>query len=229
MADYTFGTVAVYDAAPGANDKVVTNAVGGKLVLVKDGPAQPITDLNGTPITEITSNSDGQSSQFRAQVRRGLIQFGDLVVTVWANEVANELDQISVAVATAQAAVDAAQQAVLDAQEALLLAQQGGGGTGGGLPENTTLEDIPNGISRIAMTIDERNKLASTPTSFLTLGTTSTTAKRGDYAPTAKDVGAVVSMSGDVRLWTKRTTTQGPPSVAEGAVPGTDYVFLDVV
>lgn len=83
-ADYTYGTYAVYD--PTTNTEV-DNGTGGKFVLVVDGAAQPIYDLLGNPITEITSNALGQSSQFRANVPNGLIQFGTTAVTVFANEV----------------------------------------------------------------------------------------------------------------------------------------------
>jgi hypothetical protein len=83
-ADFTYGTYAVYD--PTTNSEV-DNGTGGKFVLVLNGPAQPIYDLNGTPIAEITSNALGQSSQFRADSPNGLIQFGSTAVTVFANEV----------------------------------------------------------------------------------------------------------------------------------------------
>ena len=122
-----------------------------------------------------------------------------------------------------------AQAALFAAVAALQQAGVGGGSSGGGLPAGTTLEEIPNGVTRLAMTLAERTRIAGLPTTFLKVGTAATDAKRGDYAPTAQGLGAVVSMSGDVRLWTKRTTTQGPPTVAEGAVKGTDYAFLDVV
>jgi hypothetical protein len=56
VAEYTYGTYAVYD--PTTNSEV-DNGTGGKFVLVFNGPAQPIYDLNGTPIAEITSNSLG--------------------------------------------------------------------------------------------------------------------------------------------------------------------------
>ena len=54
MVWYNYGTVAVYDPV---TDTVRENATGGKFVLVKDGPAQPIRDLNGSTISQITSNS----------------------------------------------------------------------------------------------------------------------------------------------------------------------------
>ena len=101
-------------------------------------------------------------------------------------------------------------------------------GTGGGLPADVTLEEIPNGVSRVAMTLAERQQLAKVPTSFLKVGTAATDAKPGNYAPTAEDVKAVRNVGGFGRVWGNRTSTQGPPSAAEGAQDG-DYCVIDAV
>lgn len=60
MPLYTYGTYALYDPI---TDKVVENAVGGKLVLQKDDPGLPLYDLNGNPLgtTVISSNASGQT------------------------------------------------------------------------------------------------------------------------------------------------------------------------
>jgi hypothetical protein len=105
MADFHFGTVAVYDPI---SDTVMENLVGGVLVQVKDGPPLTIYDLSDNQITQITSGPSGMSSQFGADVPTGLIQFGNVCVTVWANELG---DQIMEMLATSQAAADAAAQA----------------------------------------------------------------------------------------------------------------------
>jgi hypothetical protein len=85
MTWYTYGTVPVYDPL---TDVVTENATGGKFVSAKDGAAIPIYDLNHTPITTLTSNGSGMSLPFTVQdVLTGLVQFGEMVVTVWANEV----------------------------------------------------------------------------------------------------------------------------------------------
>lgn len=97
MADYTFNSEAVYDAA---TDLVVENATGGKLVAYFDGPALPIFDLNDNPITEITSNPSGQSIMFKANVYQGLIQFGSVAVAVVAKEVADLAVSASTGVTT---------------------------------------------------------------------------------------------------------------------------------
>jgi hypothetical protein len=107
------------------------------------------------------------------------------------------------------------------------LETSGGGGGGGGLPAGTTLEQIPNGSTRLAMTANERTKLAGVAAgaTALVVGTTAGTAKSGDYAPTASDVGAPRNVSGFGRVW-GRTAAQGFPSSAEGAVDG-DWLFMD--
>lgn len=144
VAEFTFGTVAVFDAT---TDKVKEDATGGKLVLVKDGPAQPIFDLNASPISQITSNPSGQSSQFRANIRRGLIQFGSAVVTVFANEVADELDQLDTAVTSAQAAQTSAAAASTSAAQSKtdLQAYIAANPPGGGLNTRTGTRPVGQG------------------------------------------------------------------------------------
>ncbi len=115
VADFTFGTYAVYDPIA---DVVLENAAGGHLVLVKGGTAQSIYDLDGSPITEIVANGSGQTQLFRADVGHGLLQFGDLVVTVWANEIAAYAIAAQTAVASAQSAADSAAAAAVSAQAA---------------------------------------------------------------------------------------------------------------
>lgn len=105
--------------------------------------------------------------------------------------------------------------------------QNGGGGGGGGLPVGTTLDQIPNGTTRLAMTQPERDKLATVAfnATNLIIGTTATTAKAGNYQPTPAQIGAVQTMSGPKRHW-YRTVAQGFPSAAEGAQDD-DYLFMD--
>lgn len=219
MAAYTFRSEALYDPI---TDIVYENATGGKLVDVLDGPALPIFDLNDNPITEITSGPSGQTLQFKANVYRGLIQFGSAAVFVTAEEVAD------FAVA-AQGAIDTANQAVALANQAVALATEAlnNGGGGGGLPAGTTLEQIPNGTTRLALTQPERDKIAATPTSFLTLGTTSTSAMAGNTTFTPAQIGAVRSMESAIRLWVRVVSLgQDKPTLAEGAVNG-DVLVLD--
>lgn len=121
-ADFTYGTYAVYDPI---TDTVDENATGGKFVLVKDGAAQPIYDLNGTPISQITSNASGQSIQFRADAPNGLIQFGTLAVTVFCNEVG------TMAVAAYNAIAGLAALSSLQTQLTALQTQVNSLGTGG--------------------------------------------------------------------------------------------------
>jgi hypothetical protein len=218
VADYTFNSEALYDAV---NDVVVEGAVGGKLVSVFNGTALPIFDLNGNPIPEITSNASGQTILFRANVYRGLVQFGSVAVGVTAIEVADFA-------VNAQAAIATANQAQVDAATALDTINDFISGQGGGyLPSTATLEDIANGTTRLAMTLAERTKLQTVATgaTALSLGTTSTTAKAGDYSPTPSAIGAVTNASGVDRIW-GRTVAQGFPTGAEGAADG-DWLVMD--
>lgn len=122
MADqwWTVGPQPVYDANPGSDDRLIANATGGQVVAVKDGPAYPMRDMNGNIITEVTSNVDGQTStfQFLAPEGYGLMQFGNLVVTVYGNEVPGLAQNAANAVTSAQAAQVAAEAAALAASQA---------------------------------------------------------------------------------------------------------------
>lgn len=245
MPRFSYGPVAIVspDPAGGSNDLIRQDAKGGKMYQTNaDAVAQvnplPIFDFAGTPITEITSGPFGQAQWVAEQTRPGgFVNIAGLIVQVWATEVGELLEQAQGAIAQVEAARNVAQQAAADAEQALAALREyislnpggGGSGGGGGLPSGTTLDQIPDGADRRAVTTAQLDKLVKAPTTFLQLGTTATTAKPGNYAPTAADVGAVTSMGGRFRIWGGRTTTQGPPTEAEGAVRGTDYAFLDVV
>lgn len=113
---------------------------------------------------------------------------------------------------------------VTDLQAQILAIGVSGGG--GGLPAGTTLDAILDGASRVALSPAQRTTVNNLPATFLQIGTTTTTAKSGNYAPTAAAIGAVQSMSGPIRIWS-RTALQGAPTAADGAVDLTDYLFLD--
>lgn len=98
-------------------------------------------------------------------------------------------------------------------------------GGGGGLPVGTTLDQIANGIDRLAMTFAERSRIAALPTTFLQIGATATTAKAGNYQPTPAQIGAVQNVNGFARAW-GRTAAQALPTAAEGAVDG-DWAFRE--
>lgn len=110
-----------------------------------------------------------------------------------------------------------------------------GGIGGGGLPAGTTLEDIPNGPTRIAFTDVLAQKLST-----IAEGATKTpigapdpvsgkaiagTAKPGDWLPTPKQIGAPVNVAGAPRFW-GRTVAQGLPTAAEDRQLG-DIAFVD--
>lgn len=219
----------------------------GVLLDQPGGTAQQVYDLNGNPLDHLSSNSRGYVARFKAGIGIGYISFGSILQPVVSMEVlqsgpaadqaattaataqqnaANALSAANTAAAASQAAQVAAQNAAAAAQAAADAAQSGGGGTGG-LPAGTTLDAIPNGTTRVAMTTQERDKLATVAVGAtnLQIGTTATTAKAGNYQPTPAQIGAVQTMSGATRVWV-RTTAQGLPSAAEGALDG-DLTFMD--
>lgn len=211
MATYRYSGQAVV-----ANDDILENATGGTFVDATGGLI-PIFDLNDNPITTITSNAFGQSSSFKANVPMGYIKFGSVLNRVFADEIA----QFAV---NAQAAIDTANTAAAQASAALQAVNDliATGGGGGGLPAGTTLEQIPNGSTRLAMTQAERDKLATVAANAtaLVIGTTATTAKAGNYSPTPAGIGAVATVGGAFREWKPRPASQGYPSAAEGAQEG---------
>jgi hypothetical protein len=216
VATYRFSGQAVV-----ANDDILENATGGTFV-DEAGATIPIYDLNDSPISTITSNAFGQSSSFKADVPMGYIKFGSVLNRVFADEIA----QFAV---NAQAAIATANDALTQANQALVLAQQAldGGGSGGGLPAGTTLEQIPNGTTRLAMTQPERDKIAATPTTFLQLGTTSTTAMAGNTTFSPAGIGAVQNVAGASRVWGRiKSLGQNQPTAAEGAAIG-DWLLWD--
>jgi hypothetical protein len=99
---------------------------------------------------------------------------------------------------------------------------------GGGLPVGTTLTDIPDGVDRFALSaanVVKLNGIAAGATN-LQIGTGANQAKRGDYVPTAAEVGAVRTMTPNQRLWF-RTAAQGQPTAGDGAVNDTDWLIMD--
>lgn len=189
---YTFGPVNVYDATPGSTNRIKQNGTGGKFVLTKDGAPLAIRDLNGTPITEITTNEDGQSILFQAQALRGLVQFGDIVNLAWANEVGDQLADQAQVLDAANAAVAAAQAAVTAASNI------GAGGTGvaDGAVTSTKIATGAVGTTALASGSVTTAKLATgaVTTTTITDGAI-TSAKIADGAIVTADIadGAITS------------------------------------
>lgn len=189
---YTFGPVNVYDATPGSTNRIKQNGTGGKFVLTKDGAPLAIRDLNGTPITEITTNEDGQSILFQAQALRGLVQFGDIVNLAWANEVGDQLADQAQVLDAANAAVAAAQAAVTAASNI------GAGGTGvaDGAVTSTKIATGAVGTTALASGSVTTAKLATgaVTTATITDGAI-TSAKIADGAIVTADIadGAITS------------------------------------
>lgn len=147
-----------------------------------------------------------------------------------ANETAQLFIDTGVGIRTPLVATDALQETLAATSQILAYIAAnpaGSGGSGGGLPVGTTLDDIANGLDRLAMTSAERTKLQTVATgaTALTIGTTATTAKAGNYAPTAAGIGAVANVTGVSRVW-GRTLAQGLPTTAEGALDG-DWCWID--
>lgn len=141
MAAYTFGSESVVDSTTGA---IVKNGTGGKLVTAFDGPALPIYDLNNNPISEITSGPNGSSVPFKADVYMGLVQFGTVAVTVFANEVAAFAVNAQGAIDTANTAASVASTALAttDSLDARLDVIEAGGGGGGGTTDHGALSGL---------------------------------------------------------------------------------------
>jgi hypothetical protein len=106
MATYRFSGQAVV-----ANDDILEGATGGTFVDAV-GANIPIFDLNDNPITEITSNAFGQSSNFKANVPMGYIKFGSVLNRVFADEIAQMALDAQGATATANAALATANAAL---------------------------------------------------------------------------------------------------------------------
>jgi hypothetical protein len=112
-------------------------------------------------------------------------------------------------------------EAFLTALTTRIAALEAGGGTGtggGGLPAGTTLDSIPNGSTRWAVTPTQSGKIDNTPTTFVTVGTAANQAMRGDRTFTALETGAVANTGGASGILV-RTIAQGlPASVTDGLI-----------
>ena len=230
-ADYTFDVGIVFDDAtlqPAQN-------ASGQLLNVAGGTAQQVYNLQGSPIPNLTSNQYGYITRFKAGVPFGVVTFGSVVQPVVSIEAlesgpaaaaaATSAAQAAAAASSANTAAVSAQQMAQNAANQVAAYISGGGGGGGGLPAGTDLDDIPNGSTRFALTQAQIDKLTNTPTTFLQLGTTASTAKAGNYQPTPAQIGAVQSMSGPVRQW-YRSAAQGFPQTADGAQDG-DWLTIE--
>ena len=233
-ADWTYDPGIVFDDA---TLEPAPNATG-QLLNVAGGTAQQVYNLQGSPLPNLTTNQYGYLARFKAGVPFGVISFGSVLQPVVSVEALNSGPQAAAAATSAAQAAAAAASSNTAAVNAQQLAQNaaadvaayiaaGGGGGGGGLPVGTTLEQIPNGVTRLAMTQAERDKLANVAPNAtnLQIGTTATTAKAGNYQPTPAQIGAVQTMTGPQRMWV-RSAAQGLPTAAEGALDN-DLAFMD--
>lgn len=237
MTKIAYGPLIAYDPTTG---QLVPDAEGQVYAITDTAFTTPlaIQDLSGVGMSTLrTSRTVAMIDEFQvddllevnwksgAYVIR-LTSFKGLAATANAAVAAAQVASTAAAAAST-AAGSSATAAAASAQQVADYIAGGGGGGGGGLPAGTTLEQIPNGSTRLAMTANERTKLAGVAAgaTALVVGTTAGTAKSGDYAPTAADVGAPRNVSGFGRVW-GRTAAQGFPSGAEGAVDG-DWLFMD--
>lgn len=97
----------------------------------------PVTDLQGVPLTALTSNQLGYIPSFKCQTRIALWKSGPYIIPVWS--IQGVLEDIVEARQAAEDAAIAAQQA----------AEAAAGGTGGGsLPENVaSTEQLAEGLA----------------------------------------------------------------------------------
>lgn len=190
---------------------------------------QPFTlwdDLTaGTQVTDVKS-SDGVSDitlQTDSLGRRPVLRGPDGVKTLFCDTGAG--------IRFPMIGIDAL-EFVLENYDALASVVAGlvaaGPGSGGGLPAGTTLEQIPNGPTRLAITAAQVTKLdgIAAGATALTLGVTATSAKRGDYSPLPADIGAVRNMGGFARVWGVTGSATVKPTAAQGAVDG-DWLVVD--
>lgn len=221
----TYGPLPVFSAGgPGVPDQVIEGATGGIFSVELNGPALPIYDFSDQPIPFITSSPTGQA-QWRVDDQLvGWVRIGGVSVRVSSNDAGDLLQKTADAVAAAQQAAAAAAQSLQDLRNYI---GTGPGAGGGGLPSGTTLDNIPNGVDRYAVSAVEKNKIGTVPASFVSVAGpgSAATAMRSDRTFTAADVGAVRNMEGVPVIW-GRTAAQGPPTAAEGALDG-HYCFLD--
>jgi hypothetical protein len=209
MATYTFPGQPVI-----ASDDILENATGGIFVDDADNVI-PIYDVNDLPLGTITSNAFGLSAVFKADVPSGYVKFGSVKNFVTCKEIVQFALNAQSAIATANAANAAAQSALSQVQAFVATYSNSGS-----IPPGTNLDAIVDSSTRLAMTPAERSKLGSTPTTFLTLGTSATQAMPGNKTFTAIDVAAVATVNGAQRQWKPRPASQGYPTAAEGAQEG---------
>lgn len=234
-ATNTFDPGLVYD------DATLTPAISatGQLLDVAGGTAQTVYDLNGNPLAGnvLTSNNKGYVGRFKAGIPFGVISFGSVLQPVVSIEALQSGPAAAAAATSAANAAASAATAITSANAAAAAAatsaQQvsdyiaAGTGGGGGLPAGTTLDTIPDGSSRAAITPAERTRLSGVQTGAtrLLIGTTAGTAKDGTYVPTPAAIGAVQTMSGPVRHFF-RTKAQGLPNPGSESLDG-DWCTMD--
>lgn len=225
MTRNTYGPLAVFTAGgPGVPDQVIESAEGGIFSAELNGPALPVYDFSDQPIPFVTSSPTGQAQWRVDDALVGWVRIGGVSVRVSSNDAGDLLQDTASSVAASQAAQAAATAAAAAAAASRAAAESAasGGGTGGGLPAGTTLEQIPNGTSRLALTQPERDKLqgVAVGATKLLIGTTAGTAKSGDYTVTPSGIGAIPHVGGAFREWKPRPASQGYPTAAEGAQEG---------
>lgn len=136
-AEYVYENFVVYNAATG---QIARNASGYFLAAIGGDP-QPMYDMNASPIAELTSNGDAVGAPFRADILRGYVKFGDIILPVKSTNLLDLAEAAAGLAATATTAASDAASAAAAAQSALtqLNTVVNAGGVGAGL-DTTSLE-----------------------------------------------------------------------------------------
>ena len=216
MVWITYPPMAAYDPT---TRTALTNAQG-QIFAVEDltySSPLPIRDASGVPMTFVKIGDVPLTDEFQVEDKTKVIfKSGPYALVVQSLEglVANSL-------AARTAAESAAVSAEASRQAAVAAAGSGGGG---GLPAGTTLEQIPNGGDRLAMTQAERDKLLN-----VAYGATKVTVgyNAGQAMPSSARAAEVVAVGvvgvlpgTTFRKWKPRPASQGWPTIAEGAQDG---------
>lgn len=117
-AEFTYEPFLLLDTA---TNQPQANSTGG-LLKSPSGQAIPVYDLNGNPLTSLTTGPFGVGSGFRADVGVGLVSFGSLALPATSIEVRDAGPQATAAAASAAAAKAAAEAAQVAAEAAASLA-----------------------------------------------------------------------------------------------------------
>lgn len=213
MTDIPYRGIFAYDPTSG---QLVTGGSGQVYATTDTTFSTPLAvkSLSGVTMSSIGTTDIGMLDEFTVADQTTVNwKSGNYVVLLWSPA------GMQAAVDAANAAVQSALASVQSLQtQVLALIQQGG--SGGGLPAGTTLDAIPNGSSRFAVSSAQMDRINQAST--LQLGTAANTAMPGNTTFTAVQVGAVPNPGATISGAVYRTAAQGLPA----AVVNAQLVFV---